>query len=305
MSSIFSLRGAGLLLFALLLLPLPAPARGARRQQQRTLTPNMRVHNFRSRVLAQEERYVLVWLPPGYDPKSSEPYPVFYLHDGQNTYINWRIDETAQRLVEAKEIEPLILVGVYNGGTNEARFKDYTPTHVPGFRTSGRADDYGRMLVEEIKPFIDSEYRTLPGAADTGLGGASLGGLVSLHLGLKYPGTFGRLALMSPSLWWDDRVVFKSVKKLAAKPDLRIWLDIGTAEGDESRANVRRLRDALVAKGWVLNSDLHLLEAKGAKHDEEAFGRRAGQVLKFLFPPRAKAVAPATGGAREERGRTK
>ena len=292
MTSRRSLRAAGLLLlFAFLL----APARAA--QQQRTLTPNMRVHNFRSRILSQQ-RLVLVWLPPGYNQNSPERYPVFYMHDGQNKYLNWRIDETAEALIKAKEIEPLILVGVYNGGTHEARFRDYTPTHDTEFRTSGRADDYGRMLVEEIKPFIDSEYRTLPAAADTGLGGASLGGLVSLHLGLKYPDTFGRLALMSPSLWWDDRVIFKSVKKLAAKPSSRIWLDIGTAEGDESRANVRKMRDALVAKGWVLNSDLHLLEAKDAQHNEEAFARRAGQVLKFLFPPRAKAVAPATGEAK-------
>ena len=284
MTTRFSLRAAGLLLLALL----PAAAHGAR---QRTLTPNMRVHNFRSRILSQE-RHLLVWLPPGYGEAPSGRYPVFYLHDGQNKFLNWRIDETAQALIGAKEIEPLILVGVYNGGTHEARFQDYTPTRVPEFRTSGRADDYGRMLVEEIKPLIDSQYRTLPGAADTGLGGASLGGLVSLHLGLKYPGTFGRLALMSPSLWWDDRVILKSVKQLPAKPDLRIWLDIGTAEGDEGRANVRRLRDALVAKGWVLNSDLHHLEAKGAGHNEEAFARRASQVLKYLFPPRAEAAAP-------------
>ena len=218
------------------------------RAQQRTLTPNMRVHNFRSQVLSKE-RHLLVWLPPGYGENAERRYPVYYMHDGQNAYLNWRIDETAQALIESGELEPLILVGVYHGGTHEERYRDYTPTRDPNFKTSGGADAYGRMLVEEIKPFIDSQYRTLTDAANTGLGGASLGGLVSLHLGLKYPVTFGKLALMSPSVWWDDGAAVKSVKKLSAKPDLRIWLDIGTAEGDKAVGDVKRLRDALVAKG--------------------------------------------------------
>src|SRR5207245_206052 len=107
--------------------------------------------------------------------------------------------------------EPLILVGVYHGGTQEDRFRDYTPTHDPNYRTSGQADAYGRMLVEEIKPFIDSQYRTLTDRAHTGMGGASLGGLVSLYVGLKYVNTFGKLGLMSPSVWWDDKAILKSV----------------------------------------------------------------------------------------------
>lgn len=257
------------------------------RAQQRTLTPNMRVHNFRSQILSQE-RHLLVWLPPGYGENAERRYPVYYMHDGQNAYLNWRIDEMAQALIESGELEPLILVGVYNGGTHEARYRDYTPTRDPNVKTSGGADAYGRMLVEEIKPLIDSQYRTLTDAANTGLGGASLGGLVSLHLGLKHPGTFGKLALMSPSVWWDDGVAVKSVKKLAAKPAVWIWLDIGTAEGDRAAGDVKRLRDALVAKGWVLNSDLKYFEAKGAEHSEKAFAARAGQVLTFLFPARAK-----------------
>src|SRR5712691_10728192 len=71
--------------------------------QQRTLTPNMRVHNFHSQILAQD-RYLLVWLPPGYDENALRRYPVYYMHDGQNAYLNWRVDETAQALIAAKEI---------------------------------------------------------------------------------------------------------------------------------------------------------------------------------------------------------
>lgn len=251
--------------------------------QQRQLTPNMRVHNFHSQILSTD-RHVLVWLPPGYDQDQSKRYPVFYMHDGQNKYINWRIDETAQTLIQSKEIEPLILVGVYHGGTREDRYKDYTPTYNPSFRTSGKADLYGRMLIEEIKPFIDSQYRTLADAASTGMGGASLGGLVSLYLGLKYKTQFGKLALMSPSVWWDDKVVIKAVKKLDSKPGLRIWLDIGTNEGDRAVKDTRQLRNALISKGWIEDSDLKYVEAKGAQHTEKDFAQRAGQVLKYLFP---------------------
>jgi predicted alpha/beta superfamily hydrolase len=143
------------------------------------------------------------------------------------------------------------------------------------------------MLVEELKPFIDSKYRTLTDASNTGLGGASLGGLVTLYLGLKYPATFSRLAVLSPSIWWDGGMILRQVKSLTAKPRLRIWLDVGTDE-ERGRTDVTRLlRDALKAKGWVLDSDLIYFEAKGAKHDEAAFARRGALFLKFLFPKQA------------------
>ena len=251
--------------------------------QQRTLTPNMRVHNFHSRVL-QADRYLLVWLPDEYERNSSSRFPVYYMHDGQNAFINWRIDETAQALIAAKQIEPLILVGVYHGGTNEDRFRDYTPTYDGNYKTSGKAEAYGRMLVQEVKPFIDSQYRTLPDAANTGLGGASLGGLVSIYLWLQCPEAFGKLALMSPSVWWDDRTILKSLKKLKTVPRARVWLDIGTAEGDDRVHDTRQLRDSLVAKGLTTGADLQYVEFKDAEHNEKAFAKRAGQVLQFLFP---------------------
>jgi predicted alpha/beta superfamily hydrolase len=143
------------------------------------------------------------------------------------------------------------------------------------------------MLVEELKPFIDRELRTLPDAANTGLGGASLGGLASLYLGLKYPKVFGKLAVMSPSVWWDNKLIVRNVKALESKPDLRIWLDVGTEEGARVVTEVRELRDMLVKKGWTSNSDLMYFESKGSNHDEKSFAQRAGQILKYLFPQQA------------------
>jgi predicted alpha/beta superfamily hydrolase len=258
-----------------------------------TLTGEIRTHKkFHSRFLAAD-RDLIVWLPPGYDQHRKQRYPVLYLHDGQNlfdgatSYIpgqEWRVDETAQALVGSGELKPLIIVGIYNAGND--RIDEYTPTPDAQVKQGGKADLYGRMLVEELKPFIDSQYRTERGAQATGLGGSSLGGLVSLYLGLKYPQVFGRLAVVSPSVWWDNRMLLRYVQALNRRPRTRIWLDIGTKEGRdvaEATNGARALRDALVSKGWKLDSDLKYFEAEGAEHNEHAWAERVAPMLKFLY----------------------
>jgi predicted alpha/beta superfamily hydrolase len=272
-----------ILVFAFVILCSWPSLTGNAQQQYRALTPDLRLHDLHSKFLPKDTR-VFVWLPPDYDSETAKRYPVFYMHDGASVFFTWRIDEIAKPLVSSRQVEPLIIVMVSNGGTQDDRFDEYTPTRSPEFSSGGKADAYGRMLVEELKPLIDSEYRTLTDAAHTGLGGVSLGGLVSLYLGLKQPAIFGRLAVMSPSVWWDNKVIVRSVKKLDSKPAMRIWLDIGTAEGAGSISDVKELRDALVKRGWALNSDLMYFEAKGAEHNEESFARRAGLMLKYLFP---------------------
>lgn len=258
--------------------------------QNRDLTPDHRLHEKFASKFAKD-RDLVVWLPPEYAKDATRRYPTLYMHDGDSAFANWRVDETALALISNNQIEPIIIIYVPNGGSSDDRFIDYTPTRDANFNVGGKADNYGRMLVEEVKPFIDSHYRTLTDAANTGLGGASLGGLVTLHLGLKYPETFGRLVVMSPSLWWDRGVILREVNEVKTKPPLRIWLDVGTEE-ERGRTDVTRaLRDALIKKGWVLGSDLRYYEAKGARHEEMAFARRAGLFLKFLYP-RAPGKAP-------------
>lgn len=260
----------------------------AGRAQQRAITQEFRLYtNFQSAFLTKA-RDILVWLPPGYDSETSKRYPVLYMHDGDSVFVNWRIDEIAKPLIASRQIEPLIIVMVPNGGTQDDRFDEYTPTRPSKSKVGGKADSYGRMLVEKLKPFIDSEFRTLSDAPNTALGGTSLGGLVSLYLGIKNPTVFGKLAVMSPSVWWDNRVILHDVKALKSKPATRIWLDIGTGEGQESLGDARDMRDVLVKKGWALNSDLMYFEAKGATHDEKSFARRAEPMLKYLFPQQAE-----------------
>ena len=268
-------------------------------RSQHTLTGEFRTHKqFHSRFLA-DDRDVIVYLPPGYDTDVKKRYAVLYLHDGQNLFDGatsfipgqeWRVDENAQSLVQSGAIEPLIIVGVYNAG--KARIDEYTPTRSAKYNMGGKADLYGRMLVEELKPFIDSHYRTKRDARNTGLGGSSLGGLVSLYLGLKYPNVFGKLAVVSPSVFWDNRTIVRDVLNLNRKPSLRIWLDIGTHEGSsdeehlQTAEDARLLHDALVAKGWRDGHDLSFFVAEGAIHNEQAWAARVGAILKFLFPRR-------------------
>ena len=195
-------------IFVLLLCCACAPSAGA--QKTRQLPQDVRVHaDFKSQFLPKT-RQILVYLPPGYQANETKRYPVFYLLDGANVFVLWEIDETARALVEASQIQPVIIVGVSHGGTLEDRTEEYTPTRVAG--KGGKGNETGRMLVEELKPFIDREYRTLPDAAHTGLGGTSFGGLVALHIALRHPSTFGKLAVMSPSVWWDAGVILRSVK---------------------------------------------------------------------------------------------
>jgi predicted alpha/beta superfamily hydrolase len=257
-----------------------------------TLTGHFNIlRDFRSLVLGNT-RHVFVYLPPGYDHRPGRRYPVLYMQDGQNLFDpglsfirgqDWRLDETAQWLIETGAIEPLIIVGVDHAGVGRAG--EFAPTTDVRRAEGGRAEAYGAMLVNELKPWIDAHYHTRRDAASTGLGGSSMGGLLSLFLALTRADAFGRAAVMSPSLWWDRRHIIALARAIDRKPPVRLWLDCGTEEGYSTVHNVRILKNILIRHGWRLNDDLRYVEAQGAKHSEHDWGARAGEMLKFLFPP--------------------
>jgi predicted alpha/beta superfamily hydrolase len=212
------------------------------------------------------------------------------LFDGATSFIpgqEWRVDEAAETLIAAQKIEPLIIVGIYN---TKVRIDEYTPAQDAKYKAGGKADLYGRMLVEELKPFIDAHYRTKRDAKHTGLGGSSLGALVSLYLALKYENVFGRVAAVSPSVWFANKQIVSYVDGLSRKPAVRIWMDIGTKEGrtpEEARNTVndaRLLEQSLIRQRWKLRKDLMYLEADGAEHNEAAWAARVPLILTFLFP---------------------
>lgn len=248
---------------------------------------------FRSRAL-RAERDVTVYLPPGYEEDARRAYPLLVLQDGQNLFDpetsfirgrTWRVAEGADAAIEAGEVEPLVIAGVANGG--ERRLAEYTPSR-DWKMGGGEARKYGEMLMRELLPFLRSQYRLRSGREDTGIGGSSLGGLVSLWLGLEHPETFGRLAVLSPSVWWNHKYILSYVNERASglRERPRIWLDVGDAEGRRTLGDAELLATRLKANGWRTSADLHFERVAGGKHDEAAWAERVRPMLQFLFPPK-------------------
>jgi len=244
---------------------------------------------FRSRFL-RNQRDLIVYLPPGYHEQPRRRFPVLYMHDGQNLFdgatsfvpgMDWHVGHTADDFILTGAVQPLIIVGIYNAG--KARVHEYTPTKAPRMG-GGRADRYGKFLMQEVMPFIHGEYRVLSDARMTGIGGSSLGGLVSLYLGLKHSQIFGRVAALSPSVWWNQRVMDRIAADTPVEPQPRIWLDIGTQEGPRIVHEVEEFRDILLQKGWQLGKDIQYQRIEGAEHNEAAWAQRVGPFLQFLYP---------------------
>src|SRR5277367_6599280 len=212
------------------------------------------------------DRRTIVYLPPNYEKHPNRTYPVLYLQDGQNVFDGetsfvrgqeWFVDETAEWMIRTGQIEPLIVAAIYNAG--DSRIDEYTPTIDESLHRGGKADAYLHFLITEIKPFIDRQFRTRRTAINTAIGGSSLGGLLSLYAGLKHPNVFGKLAVMSPSLWWDREMILEQIGERDHFLCQRIWLDIGTEEGTVVE-KVRRLKALFESR----RQDFHYEEAQGA-----------------------------------------
>ena len=257
-----------------------------------TRHPRLRLHKaFKSGYLSNE-RDVIVYVPPGYDEEPERSYPVLYLHDGQNLFDGrtsfvkgrtWMVREHADEAIEAGEVEPLVIVGIYN--TGDRRLAEYT--HEYNWQMGGGdADKYGDLLTRDLMPWIASQYRVRHDRESTGLGGSSLGGLVTLYLGLRHPQVFGRLALLSPSVWWNHKSILGYLNEHA--PQLwerpRVWLDVGDREGQRTLRDVEQLARRLKANGWRPGESMHFERAQGGTHDEASWAERGGPMLGFLFP---------------------
>ena len=255
------------------------------------ISGDVRVHlGFASKLLPRK-RDVFVYLPPGYDAATATRYPVLYAHDGNNMFDpaqafmgnEWHADESMERLLAAREVPPMIVVGV---GNTPDRLDEYTWTKgdLDGQPAGGNGEAYGRFLTTELKPFIDRSYRTRPGRGDTGVMGSSLGGLQSFYLGRHLGQVFGKIGVMSPSIWWADRAVLNEVGQTPT--DLKIWLDMGHHEGSEEAqtlANARELAKRLHARGYQEGRDMRFYEDLEGGHNERAWAYRFPIAVKFLY----------------------
>ncbi len=269
------------------------------------LTGDIRYHHAVHAPQLNNDRSLIVYLPPGY-AGGTERYPVLYMHDGQNLFdaktsfagVEWGVDETAERLIKAGKLPKLIIVGIFN---NTDRMSEYTPFK-EGDR-GGNGDAYLAFLVETVKPFIDKTYRTQPGRNTTAIAGSSLGGLISLYAAYKYPDVFGAAGVVSPALGWANEAVPEYVRTHKPAHAPRIWLDMGTEEWPDGKtadgqplalAWCRKLVQILEAQGMQPERDFHYEQVTGAKHNEAAWAQRCDQMLLFLLGSAPASSAPAS-----------
>jgi predicted alpha/beta superfamily hydrolase len=229
------------------------------------------------------QRDILVYLPASYG-KTDRPYPVIYMHDGQNLFDpttsfagEWGADAALARA--PRKGRRAILVGIPNTGVD--RIREYTP-YLDDRLGGGAGDAYLEFIIRTVKPLIDSRYRTVRDVEGTGIAGSSLGGLISLYAFFRAPQSFGFIGALSPALWFANGTIFSTI---ATAPHVRgrIYLDVGTREGDRSLHDVRRMRDLLTDKGYRLGKDLLCIEDRGGMHNEAAWGRRLRKALPFLL----------------------
>lgn len=242
-----------------------------------------------------EARRYRVYLPRGYAEHPGRRYPVLYMHDGQNIFESgafgsWNMAPTLESLTNTGQIREAIVVGVDNTAN---RLRDYLP---PGDSISGSgagwADKYARFLRDELKPRIDSQYRTLTGPAETMTMGSSMGGVVSLYLGWDFTETFGKIGAMSGA-WWTTTNFLARVKPAAQFRGIRIYMDSGdSGTSNDDYWNSYNLRDALVGGAlarYPLEGTLRHVVGFGHQHNEAAWAARLPSALTFLLRPNDEA----------------
>jgi len=265
------------------------------RQRRSALWPRLRVRRPKGTIVtlpAVESRELgnardlYIWLPPAY-ARSHRRYPVIYMPDGQNLFDPrlsfaepWRVDRAMDR-VSSRSIEAIV-VGVPNMGAE--RINEYSP-YVDAKAGGGKGDRYLDWLIGTVKPLVDARFRTRTERPCTGMVGSSMGGLIALYGFLRDPDVFGFVGALSPSLWFAGRRIFTKLETSRFVRG-RIYLDIGRREGKVALDDAQRMRDALVAKGYVLGRDLRWVEDPTGRHTETDWGRRFADAMPFLLQQR-------------------
>lgn len=238
------------------------------------------IKNFQSEIL--EPRDIVVWFPPSYSIDPDRHFPVLYLHDGQNVFdpatssfgYDWRFDEVADSLIKIGELDELIIVGIYN---TKFRWQEYSPGD------TGSA--YMNLIVNRIKPMIDSMYRTLPQRENTFVGGSSMGGLISFMLIWQYPEIFSRAICVSPAFKIENINYVSAVDNYRGeqKP-IKIYIDNGEAGLEsELQPGIDDMLIALQNKNYRMGSNLFWYKYLDAQHSERDWSKRVWRMLKFLF----------------------
>ena len=271
----------------------PAPAR------PHTATASVSVLDtaFRMPQLGRTRR-VWLYLPPDY-ATSGRTYPVLYLHDGQNVFDaatsfagEWGVDETLDSL-RAVGDPGVIVVAVDHGGTH--RMDEYQPWPSTDRRFGGgEGAKYVDFIVRTLKPFVDAHYRTRKGRVDTGIGGSSLGGIISLYAALQYPDVFGRVLVFSAPFFFEPRLFAMARAYRPRASPTRFYFDTGLDEGTSElglphRAMAHSLQavvESLGAAGVDRAADVRALFPADGAHAEWFWRREFPAAYRWLFAAR-------------------
>jgi len=234
-------------------------------------------------------RDIIVWLPPGYEENPDERYQVLYMNDGQNiidpatnavTHVDWQVDEALDSLIRNEEVDPTIVVGIYNT-TN--RTAEYTPTDT-GYT-------YMKFVVNKLKPFIDKTYRTKPDRKHTAIAGSSAGGIISFMLLWHYNDVFSKAICMSPAFQIHDTTrnfhldyVDDVENYNGSQKNIKAYIDNGGV-GIELmiQPGVDNMINALKSKGYKEGQDYLFTLDKEAHHTESAWAERLPEALKYIY----------------------
>jgi metallo-beta-lactamase class B len=244
--------------------------------------------NFAMPQLGRTRR-IWLYLPPDY-AMSTKTYPVLYMHDGQNVFDaatsfagEWGVDETLDQL-QAQGDWGCIVVAIDNDGRR--RMEEYQPSF--DLKDGGEGGKYVDFLVQTLKPYIDQRYRTRPNRLDTGIAGSSLGGLISLYAGLKYPEVFGRVCVFSAPLSMRPELFDLARQAKPLQPATRFYFLCGLKEAitpDSPSKPQQRMVETLAANGFKMDADLRSLLCADGQHAEWFWRREFPAAYKWLFAP--------------------
>jgi predicted alpha/beta superfamily hydrolase len=227
----------------------------------------------------QTAKKIWVYLPQNY-AATTKKFPVIYMHDAQNLFDEntayageWQIDETLDSLKAQ-----VIVIGIEHG--NEKRIDELTPYKNEQYG-GGNANNYIDFIVSNLKPHIDSTYRTKKGKLNTAIGGSSLGGLVSYYAALKYPKIFGKALVFSPAFWINPEIY--SLTEKTKKINTKLYFMCGDAESETMVADMKRMIDLV---NTTRCSCLHLTKTiivVDGKHNEKLWAKEFAKAYLWLF----------------------
>lgn len=250
-------------------------------------------------------RDAIVWLPPGYE-RTDRAYPVLYLMDGQNVFIEqpgtpgeWEADESATMLIESGAIEPVIIVGIPHSGYSRA--DEYLPAElINGVHPS--ADEFIGWLETSVMPRVERAFRVKTGPESTAIGGASFGGVFALYAASERPDLFGAAIVESPSVLSREGYMMSLFGRDDFKWPERVVLGMGRHEAgtsDEAKElNERYVKAArkLYEQAKKSGSDVVLQMGDTHVHNETAWAERLPAALRHLYGRDGSRADRETGG---------